>query len=51
MMDVKLLSQIFNSLINKVCDLIAHQGLRASKPGYDTLKYKSHNCSCTIVLN
>jgi hypothetical protein len=51
MVDFKFLSQILNSLINKVYSLIAYQGLRASIPSYDILKYKSHSYSFTIVLN
>jgi hypothetical protein len=50
MVNLKFLSQGFNSLINKMCIVITHQGLQASKPDYDIIKYESCNCSCTTVL-
>jgi hypothetical protein len=51
MMNFKFLSQGFNSLINKMCTLITHKDLWASKPGYDVIKYESRSCSCTTVLD
>jgi hypothetical protein len=51
MMNFKFLSQGFNSLINKMSSLITHEDIWASKPGYDIIKYETHSCSFTTVLD
>jgi hypothetical protein len=38
MMKFKFLIQGFNSFVDKVCALITHEDLWASKPGYNILK-------------
>jgi hypothetical protein len=51
MVKFKFPSQCFNSLVDKMCALIAHKDLWASKPGYDIIKYEARNYSCTTILN
>jgi hypothetical protein len=51
MVNFELLSQAFNSFVDEVCALITHKDLRASKSGYDIIKYEPCSCSCTTILN
>jgi hypothetical protein len=44
-------SQGFNSLINKMCTLITHEDILASKPSYDIIKYEMCSCSFSTIFS
>lgn len=51
MMDHEVLSEMTDSIIQKVHTSIAHQHFRAPKPGNHILKYEAYNHLCSTILD
>jgi hypothetical protein len=51
MVNLKFLSQGFNSFVDEMCALITHEDLWAKQSGDNILKDELRSYGCTIVLN